>query len=75
MVEGVLCCFVRRTCVSARAWSTSVFASAVNPDMAQPMWSSISMIFCTLLGSCSRCVKSVACRAQCAMHSSPAAAM
>jgi hypothetical protein len=40
------------TCVSARAWSTSVFASAVSPLIAQPMCSSISATFSMLLGSC-----------------------
>lgn len=40
------------TCVSARAWSMSIFASAVNPDIAQPMCSSISIIFSIELGSC-----------------------
>jgi hypothetical protein len=42
-----------RTCVSALAWSISVFASAVSPLMAQPMCSSISATFSMLLGSCS----------------------
>lgn len=40
------------TCVSALAWSISVFASAVSPLMAQPMCSSISATFSMLLGSC-----------------------
>jgi hypothetical protein len=40
------------TCVSALAWSMSVFASAVSPLMAQPMCSSISATFSMLLGSC-----------------------
>lgn len=35
-----------------RAWSTSVRASGMSPDMAAPMCVSISMIFSTL----SRCV-------------------
>lgn len=43
-----------RTCVSARAWSMSVLASAVRPLMAQPMCSSISATFWMLLGSCGR---------------------
>lgn len=38
--------------VSALAWSINILASAVNPLIAQPMCSSISMIFSMLLGSC-----------------------
>lgn len=38
-------------CVSTRPWSMRVRASAVSPDIAQPMCSSISRIFSMLLGS------------------------
>lgn len=40
-------------CVSTRPWSMSVRASAVSPDIAHAMCSSISRIFSMLLGSCS----------------------
>ena len=43
---------MEHTCVSARAWSINVLASAVRPLMAHPICSSISMIFSMLLGSC-----------------------
>ena len=40
------------TCVSTRACSMSVLASAVRPLMATPMWVSTSAIFSMLEGSC-----------------------
>ena len=46
-------------CVSTRAWSMSVRASAVRPDMAQAMWESISSTFSMLEGSCREEVRKV----------------
>ena len=42
----------RPTCVSTRACSMSVLASAVRPLMATPIWVSTSAIFSMLEGSC-----------------------